>query len=341
MTAMLVLALPTLLALASPPAHGGQGEPQEVVLRAKVVRSWSFDLPEPGTRPVGAGIAFGDRLGAHFAAERDGTGIAIDTDGDGGTDVVVTGENGFVTLKGTVGAGRPLDYAVRLTNQGDGWHFASSTVLVGKIGRTRIQLIDQNNNGSFADFGEDAIAIGRSDRALFLSRVLAVRNELFSVEMAEDGSRLLLTPFEGAVGTLDLASGFVADAKLVSALVVGADGQTCFELGRGPVKVPAGTYRLHSGLVALGDAELGIRRGKARDLAVTADSTLTLEWGSPHAEFDYARQGDQMVFTADRIRYFGTAGEQYVGWNPVGKAPEFTIEKDGEVFASAILPGSC
>lgn len=297
-------------------------------------RDWKIDLPGAAHVKVGAAI----QLAGHtFRAERDGTGLAIDTDGDGETDVTVHGDQGFVKLrKGD------FRYAVRLANRGQGWHYASSCVRQLTLGDTRIRLIDQDANGRFDDYGIDAMIVGRGDTATFLSEVVSVDDRVLRFDVARDGSVVNLRDYDGETGTLDLTSSLETKGKLTSAIVVSSNGKLSFDLARGAMRVPTGTYRIHSGQIALGDTTVAVRRGRAADLLVARDATMRLDWGGPaKAEFAYERQGDKVQFSPDAVWYYGDSGEEYANWNPVGKSPTFEVKVDGAVIATAIFPGSC
>lgn len=330
------------LTAASAVAQQEQG-PAEVELRYRTVREGQFELPSPESTNVATAFDFRATVGLSFAVESNGTGIRVDTDGDGVADVDVDGKEGSLTLRGErPTTGQPFQYAVRLQNQGGGWRFTSAGSLIGKIGNTKITLLDQNNNGSFADVGVDAMVVGRAKQASFLSEAVAVGDQLYAIEIDESLGRLRFSPWAGDIGTLDLASDLEAKGKLLSAIVISADRKHSFELSGGATPVPPGVYRLHAGKLGLGSAELGVRQGGAADLVVSAGRTVALDWGGPaRAEFAYQRKGDQLILSPDQVWYFGDAGEEYFGWNPVGKSPEFFIESDGEVIATAIFPGSC
>jgi len=316
--------------------------PGESALRYRTLRDYQIELPSEQFAAVAAGFDFRATAGLSFAVERRGTGIAVDTDGDGGMDVEVQGDEGFVTLRGAHDTGAPFTYSVRLRNSGGGWSFASSGALVGKIGNTKITLLDQNNNGSFADIGVDAMIVGRGQTACFLSRAVAVGEQLYAIDIADDGSRMTFSPWAGDIGTLDLRADMETKGKLLSAIVVSADRKFSFDLARAPQQVPAGVYRLHSGKLGLGEAELRVRRGRAADLVVSVGETKSWQWGGPaRAEFAYDRKGDELILSPEKVWYFGDAGEEYFGWNPVGKSPEFAVRAGDELIASAIFPGSC
>ena len=61
------------------------------------------------------------------------------------------------------------------------------------------------------------------------------------------------------------------------------------------------------------------------------------------AEFTYARSGDKVQMSPDKVWYYGPAGEEYQVWAPIGKSPTFTIrDKDsGNELARAFFPGTC
>ncbi len=331
--------LPALLGPGGPtPQAGG-----EVQLTFKPYRTWQIELPQPQQAKVGASFALKATLGSDFAVVSQGTGIAVDTDGDGQTDVTVEGEEGFVVLRGKGQDGAPLSYAAHLKNQG-GWSFRAGGAMVGKLGETRIQLIDQDNNGSYADFGVDAMVVGRGETACFLSKAIVVDDQVYQIEVSADGTRIRYEPWSGPVGTLDL-TGIVTKGRLLSAVVVSKDGSLSFDLANAPRKVPAGEYRLHGGKVGLGEAEVRVRQGRAPAIAVAPEATTKHSWGGPtQAEFAYQRKGEQVVISPGDVWYYGDAGEEYFGWNPVGKSPVFSIledGKDGKELAQAIFPGSC
>lgn len=330
------------VALAGPDAEPAAEAAVDVALKFKAARSWSYDLPAERFRPVSGAFDFTAAGGARFVVALDGDALAVDTDGDGATDVKVTGKQGFVRLA-TKGA-KPFTYAVRLVNTAGGWQYASGGVRVGKIGDTRITLIDQNGDGRYDGYGEDAMIVGRSKSACFVSHAINVAGELRSITVNKDGTRLVYAPWRGAAGTLDLASKWDAQAKLQSAIVRSEDGRFSFDLAKAPagMRVPAQRYVLHSGKLGLGENVVRFTRGRAKLLAVAKDATMVVAAGGPlAAEFAYRRAGAEVVFDPGVLRYFGRAGEEYVGWKPFGKSPVFTVRDAGtnKEIAQAIFTG--
>ena len=330
-------------------AAAGPGETpaQTVALTFKPVREWNLLLPDEHFSPVGPEIAFPHLDGREgFAVELEGTALRIDRDGDGTVDVKVEpkdeqGETSLVVFKNADGL---PSYAVRLLSDGK-WSYAPSGAMVGRLGDQPIQLIDQNNNGRFDDYGEDAMVVGRGTVASFLSKVVNIGGELLEIEVAADGTRIDAKPYEGPVGELDFASERNAKAKIRAAVVKSRDGQYSFDLGpaRGAVKVPAGRYSLQSGQVVLGKGTAELERGRFRAVEVTEGERTSVAFGGPlKAEFDYYRQGNELAIAPDDIHYYGAAGERYSNFLPLGESPVFTIKdkETGETLVETQFPGS-
>jgi hypothetical protein len=331
------------------PAQGGaeaqaaQPGTTAVPLTYQAQRNWDILLPEEAFSPVGTGWAFAPTAGHDFKAAIEGTALAVDTDGDGKVDVRVDGPEGMTKLRGTTPGGAPFTYAVRLRDQ-SGWVFGPAGFVTGRIGDTRIRIIDQNNNGSFDDVGQDAMIVGTGRVATFLSDVVSVEGQAYRMRVTPDGSSLSYSPFEGDVGTLKVA--LTTSAKVLSVVVKSTDGRRSFELSGNPdgLTVPAGRYVVHRGELGLGANRLGFRQGRARALSVDANGTTELTWGGPvQAEFAYQRQGDQVGLSPDAVWYYGAGGEQYEPSVPLGKSPTFTFvdKKSGQEIATAYFPGTC
>ena len=93
---------------------GANAAPQTIDLEYRTQRKWKLKLPAESFAPVGVGFAFEKTLGVRFVAQAEGTGLRIDSDGDGKVDVKVDGTEGFVTLNGKAADGRAFKYAMRL-----------------------------------------------------------------------------------------------------------------------------------------------------------------------------------------------------------------------------------
>ena len=339
------------LTLVAQPATAGDAElltSGEIELSFKAHRNWTVLLPSERFTKVGTEFPFAHAGGTGFAAELRGSSLAVDTDGDGQSDIELLSADADASQGKVVTVTfrtEDVTRSVRLIHDG-AWKFAPASSVSGKIGDTKIQLIDQNNNGRYDDFGADAMIVGRGKVASYLSNVINVGGELYSLDIDANGSSLSYEPFAGEAGTLDFVSGYETDAKLSAVVVKHASGSYSFNLAKSKkgMKVPTGHYTLESGKVVLGKGDVVIESGRSMPIQVEADQTAVYKWGGPlDAEFAYARAGGQLQFNPNEVWYYGGGGERYVGWNPRGKSPEFVIkEKEtGEVLVNATFPGSC
>lgn len=345
---MSLLHLPALalaLAAATPAA---ETPARSVELSFKPYLDWDFLLPREQFATIAEGITYPHANGDVLAARLEGTVLWLDRDGDGECDAKVEplepGETALMVFRPRDASGEECTYAVRLRSDGQ-WSYSASGAMVGELGGTRIALIDQNNNGRFGDFGEDAMVVGRGKAAGFLSRVIEVDGELYSIEVTGDGRHVEAWPFEYETGVLDLSSELESKARMRAVVVKSTDGELSFEVSqaREGLKVPAGKYRIHSGAVALGKGRALLGPGRSEPITVTAGETTTLEWGGPlEAEFRYARRGGELQIAPENIRYFGRAGEEYGAFLPLGCSPLFTIKDadSGEVLVTTRFPGS-
>ena len=304
-------------------------------LQYRTVRNWKFELPKPSFRAVSSELTFPNLL--TFKSALRGTALAIDTTGDGKLNTVVTGKKGNVILRNRA---KKFRYGMRLVNRG-GWKFATSGYARGKIDGVWVALIDQNNNGRYDDFGKDAMIVGRSTAASFLSNVVSINGKLYQLKIKPDGSKLTYRPFKGKAGKLDLKSKFESSGKLTSIVVQSLDKKYSFDLSQKAAPVPAGKYRIVTGKIELGQGTVKVTKGKSKPMVVTAGKTTTLTWGGPiKVEFGYQRRGSKVGFSPNHVWYYGKAKEEYSGWTPFGKSPEFVVlDAGGANLAKAVFGG--
>lgn len=314
-------------------------------LSIQVQRDWSIELPAEQFLPVSGALPL-PGTETTYATELDGKNLRVDTDGDGTTDVRIEGEDGVVVLRGAASDGTELSQAWRLKNTPKGWQFASACTRSGKLGKTKIRLVDQDADGRYDGYGKDAMIVGRGDVACFLSRVVNVAGELYTIEVAADGTSIDYAPYTGPSGTLDLSTELDTDGKLLAMVVRSNDGRYSFDLAkaRSGMLVPSATYALHNGRIGLGEATVEVKSGRAKPITVAADAKVAPVWGGPvDAEFSYERSGAQLAISPDQVHYYGTLGEEYTDWAPRGSSPEFLVKerKLGTELTKAMFPGSC
>jgi hypothetical protein len=325
---------------------GAQMNPtgEKVALKYKSYAKWDVVLPAETFTAVGGKIPIAHANGDGFAVEVDGMALSVDTNGDGKGDVKAKGTAGLVTLKASTADGKPLVYTLRLVNAAGAWSFAASGAMVGTFQGETLRVIDQNNNGRYNDYGQDALITGKGDAAAFLSKVVSIGGALYNVDVNETGDELTVTPFEGKAGTLDVVSKYVTKGKLAAAVVRSTDGTSSFELStaKGGLAVPEGKYEIVAGLVTMGKESVRIKTGKAKPVTVHADQQAVVEWGGPlTADFTYVRDGEKVTFAPTSLWFYGKHGEEYTQWIPDGAPPKFVISdaKTGKEIAEAKFGG--
>lgn len=322
--------------------------PEAVPTKYKVYRSWDYTLPAERWAPIGEGLRFSGVEAQSFRTGLDGTALLIDTDGDGATDLRIAAEDtqdGKTPLVVLHDAGSEARRAVRVSDRG-GWHFAPAGAVVAEWRGTSFKIIDQNCDGRFDGIGADAMVVGRGESGSYLSEVVNVAGDLFRLEVAEDGSELRFSPYDGESGLLDVHSGYKTEAKLGRVVVRDTQGRFSFDLGKATegLRVPAADYRLEDAVVVLGKGSVAVQRGKLGAIHVAADERVELDWGGPlAATFDYARVDGELRFDPLAVWYHGRAGELYTDWNPRGSSPKFVVKdkQTGDVLVDAVFPGSC
>jgi hypothetical protein len=315
-------------------------------LKYKVVPKWTIILPQETWTSATGSIAMPHAGGDGFVTGVDGMALKVDTNGDGKTDEKVKGVSDFLTLTSKNAEGGKVVYGVRFRKEGASWQYASSGFFEGRIGGETIRLIDQNNNGAFNDFGVDAMVVGRSEAASYLSRVVNLKGDLFHFDVTADGQTATIKPYTGEVGTLDLRSGFKSSGQLVSAIVTDSAGQASFDLARvkGAMKVPAGSYVISGGYATKGSETCRIRTGQMQPVEVKAQADAALAWGAPVAmEFNYTIEGETLKIAPppQNVKYFGAAGEEYFDWKPDATSPEILVydKKTGNEVAKGRFGG--
>jgi len=312
----------------APLAFGHDEGTKKAKLKFKAYKKWTIELPKETFSPIKSEIAIPNGENSGFATEMQGTNLMVDSTGDGRFNDKARGQAGFIVLQGKSDEGRSFTYAIRLKNAG-GWSYSTTGAMIGKVDGVRIMLIDQNNNGRYNDFGADAMIVGNSSAASFLSKQISVKGNLYDVTIDSIGSELELTPYNGEAGTLNLVNGYKSKGgKVISAVVLSEDGGTSFNLAglKKGLVVPAGNYKLAYGTITKGSEKVHVKAGRMKSLVVSPDQELKLAWGGPiDAEFSYARTGDKVSVSPNKMWYYGRSGEEYYGWFPDGQSPKFII----------------
>lgn len=330
-----------LLALLTGLPSSAQDDERVSEFAFKAEKQWTVLLPRDPWRPVGDAI---DVAGLSFAVDHPGgSKIVVDTGGDGRPDKRVTGATGFLVLKAKGPDGEPFRYAVRLRQSRRGWEWATGGTLTGRLRGTTVALVDLNGDGTYDDYGVDAMIVGKGRAATYLSRVVSVGGELFHFQIARDGRRATTRPYEGPVARLDVHSGYVSEGELVAAVF--ASGELSFDVATGPrgMELPAGTYRFVAGLAQRGPESVHILAGSMQPVELAEGEEQRLEWGGPlRADFAFDVVGERLTVHPD-VRFFGSAGEQYRDFAPVARAPKVVVKdkRTGKVVQYGRMGGCC
>jgi hypothetical protein len=299
-------------------------------LKYSAAKNFSVILPKETWTPV-QGIPIPHAGGKGFATDKDGLALSIDSDGDGRLDKKVKGAGGYVVLRGKRANGAPFKYAVRIRLAGRAYEFASSGAMIGSVYNVPLQIIDQNNNGLYNEYGIDAMVVGKGHAASYLSQIVNLKGLLYHFEVSADGSSATVKPYGGESGILSVRRGLSLPGKLLSAVVSETTKPISFQIANTQkgMRVPTGSYAFTGGLANKGGDTARLRAGKMKALVVEADETCSLKWGAPlMAEFDYTRDGPKVTVQPE-VMFLGQAGEEWHTLLPDAKSPKLAfVDKD-------------
>jgi hypothetical protein len=312
-------------------------------LTYQACEEWSFILPRETWFSAADVCGVPHAGGAKgFACEKTGTmALEVDTNGDGKLDERVKGARGFAKLRGKDAQGMPLEYAVRFKFDDDAYQWSPSGVMTGKIKGQLLRLIDQNGNGEYDDYGVDAMIVGSSEAACFLSKVVNLGGELVSFEVDAGGGKVSVAPYTGETGQIDLASQFKSNGTLIAAVIQGGGHSFNVADARNGLKVPVGTYELVAGFVQKGGETCWIKKGKSHPIEVSSGADVQVAWGGPIvAEFDYSVADEEIRVPPD-VKFYGQTGEEYHSFLPEAKSPKILVtdKKTGKLVASGRFGG--
>ncbi len=296
-------------------------------LKFKSVKKWDTLLPEETWSTIAFHIPIAHAGGEGFVVKNSAYSLEVDTDGNGKPDDKIKGQGGFAVLKAKDKDGRVFQYAIRVRKEQDDWQYASSGIMTGKIHGVPITLIDQNNNGVWNEIGTDAMIVGKTKAASYLSRIVNLKGQLFLLDVNEAGNQMSLTPYEGDAGTLNALAGYRSKGKLLQAVFSSKDGKVSFDLAnaKNGLLVPAMEYKFVRGFAEKGSERVWIRRGFMRGVTVKANQEKVVKWGGPlRMEFDYFRNSKEQV-TVNLPTFYGNADEEYYDFFPGGKSPSIVV----------------
>ncbi len=282
-----------------------------------VVKSDEVVLPFPNAGQPG------------IAAKYDGDYLMVDSNLDGKPDTTLKSAISASPMQLSLPDGRKIPYAIRADKGNSGtWAIQRNCYATGTVGKTKLVFIDDNSNGLWNDFGQDAVAIGNTTYASPLSDVIQAEGKLFRLKIDQAGNQFWTKPYEEAVGTLDMKKNFKANCDL--AWCVLANGSTFLDLAtaaKGGMPVPAGSWSLVIGELRRGKMTCRIRQGKFESVAVEAGGTAAPEWGMEvKLEFTYEVREGQVHIDSGNVNVVGHAGEQYHTFKPQAITPRVQVK---------------
>lgn len=326
---------------------GGSASLQEAEETASMqfrpVEDWETLLPNERWDSIRGLIPIAHDGEEGFFVNAEPYSLGVDTDGNGSFDQEVKGQGGFLTLKGRDANGAKLEYSVRIREGDNGWEYASSGVMHGRVRGVAVSLIDQDNNGHWNDVGADAMFLGDAAAASFLSQVVNLKGELFEMEVSADGRSVVTRPYTGPRATLNLAASFDAEGELVTAIMRSSDKRYSFEFAdkKAGLAVPAGSYVLEHAFGRKGAETVRGRAGRMKPVYLEEGENHVLTWGAPVSlEFSYAENSATEI-TVQIPTFYGAAGEEWYEFQPDAKSPKIHVlnEKGKEVWSGQF--GGC
>jgi hypothetical protein len=266
--------------------------------------------------------------------------IFIDAEGSGACDTVVRSELVAVKARRPDGSSAPFYFKLRRSDKS--FYYTRACMAVGKFEGVEIAFIDENNNGQFGDADGDAIRVGGAPVALRESAIVSVKNKLYHVRVDQAGSKAWFKPYEGPTGRLDLASKFHAKSPLLYAMV--REGECIFNAAEKDMVVPIGEWTLEEGLVGPTVFQSAkIQQGAMKPFVVKEGEATVVEWGmTGKIEFACEKQGNVVKINTGSIRILGSAGEQYVNFQPKAFTPNCQIRQvDGKVVYFGNMGAGC
>jgi hypothetical protein len=232
-------------------------------------------------------------------------------------------------------------------------YFLNAASVVGKIGKTKIRVLDDNVDGiygsppkAYAYVGlsagqyqpdMDSMVIGKSKRAVPWSEFAKLDDQWYRLESASPGLKLKATPADIATGTLKLEF----KGPPVKWMIVNGTGllkDSYFDLaanGKGGIEVPVGTYTLFAGELSKGKKQqimksLILPGSPGQAWKVTEGEETVVKLGGPFGfEFETSKDTDTVTVIGRSVTIVGAAGERYERTWACPPRPEVCVRLTG------------
>ena len=296
--------------------------------------------------------------------------VQIDTNGDGEGDVEVPLRGKMEPVELEIGDGddkRTWSFLTMVGIQKDVYqgmevnleandeyltiYYAPCASMVGDVGGTRIQVIDDSLDGLYGNppmrWGHiglsaghfqpemDSVVIAGGKRALPWSEFQKIGDQWYKLEVQHSGTTILAQPVELSTGKLKLDF----NGPKPAFLVVQGEGKyenSFFDLcSTGTVEVPRGRYGLYFGMVSKGKKRQTIKAlilsgENTPKWTVDEGKTVEVTLGKPFGfDFKFVADEDTIVVDGSSVVVTGVADERYERpWGCVPR-PEVSYRKAG------------
>ncbi|MBI4713532.1 MAG: hypothetical protein HY762_09590 [Planctomycetes bacterium] len=225
-----------------------------------------------------------------FRCSTDGKVARVDTDGSGSLRKEIKDKESFADYTIEYGDTRAA-YRMRIWQKSSKsinneavyeWAYQRGCFMKGQAGGEQIILIDDNNNGVYDDFGEDAIVIGSGNKqAELLSAVIFIKGKFYEFKTEEDGKTIQLKEYKGQTAPVDVKSGLKFEKQKLERIILNnEDAYFNIPLLVKSYPIPLGEYKLFSASfgkrikATAGDAVFKVETKEK-------DKPNILQWGAP------------------------------------------------------------
>ena len=258
--------------------------------------------------------------------------VQLDMDGDGAYDTDLKDKENFVTYQIKYPNGVQLNYRMRIFikkvsldiygSSQTVWAYQRACFLTAKTSLETLAIIDDNNNGNFGDYGQDALIIGAGKKqAIPLSSIIPLKGKFYTLkvevikEIPEEskknpkfsGMKLVLTPYAGDGGKIDATKNLKPPKDKIPNIIVRRDNDVFIQLAeKGETTVPTGEYRLES---AVFGSRIRVRLSEKSFTTVEKDKTSLPKWGGPFklVVSPYCEKGGEIIFVQPATSNSGPA----------------------------------
>ncbi|MBI4833300.1 MAG: hypothetical protein HY811_00545 [Planctomycetes bacterium] len=224
-----------------------------------------------------------------FRAFTDNAVLKVDSDGDTKADKDIKKKEELVTFDIVYEGGVKGKYQMRFWQNGVNymgaqkvprWCYQRGGFMKGQAEGEVILLIDDNNNGFYNDYGEDAIVIGQNSKgAGRLSRFINLKDSMYEITIDTTGTKAQLKKCAEKLGRINIEKelNFPKMKPVVLTLKSGDKYINIFP-GRKTNFLPVGEYEFDQ---AIFDQRLRARAGAFPKITIEEGKETMMKWGGP------------------------------------------------------------